>query len=146
MMCGAWQLVNEVPIGSTLNSKGLPVLFQGSRQSLRPTANNQLIHCDGSHGHAHGPFCLPTPSKSTPIQFDAQPTNQASSKRIKQPNPLEHRPLLTLLVRLPSERPSHAPNNKHLPNQLQSNSMPNPPTKHPPNTLNSRIPSNTILC
>jgi len=52
MMYGAWQLANEGPIG--VNSKGLPVPFQGSHQGC--LLNNQLNHYDGSHGHAHGPL------------------------------------------------------------------------------------------
>jgi len=53
MELGNWSIKNQ--LGST-NSKGLPVLFQGSHQGLH--LNNQLIHYDRSHGHAHGPILL----------------------------------------------------------------------------------------
>jgi len=48
MELGNWPI--KVQLGST-NSKGLPVLFQGSQQGF--LLNNQLIHYDGSNGHAH---------------------------------------------------------------------------------------------
>jgi len=48
MELGNWPIM--VQLGST-NSKGLPVLFQGSHQGF--FLNNQSIHYDGSNGHAH---------------------------------------------------------------------------------------------
>jgi len=48
MELGNWPI--KVQLGST-NSKGLPVLFQGSHQGV--LLNNQLIHYNGSGGHAH---------------------------------------------------------------------------------------------
>ena len=72
MELGNWSTKNQ--LGST-NSKGLPVLFQGSHQGLH--LNNQSIHCDRSHGHAMGMPMVPSCS-STPT-----PT--------RHPNPVHHR-------------------------------------------------------
>jgi len=63
---GNWPI--KVQLGST-NSKDLPALFQGSRQGF--LLNNQLIHHDGSNGHAHcHPFACLQVSR---IQHDAKP-------------------------------------------------------------------------
>jgi len=66
MELGNWPI--KVQLGST-NSKGLPVLFQGSHQGF--LLNNQLIHYGGSNGHTH---CRPihingnTADPTRPIQ------------------------------------------------------------------------------
>jgi len=69
---GNWPI--KVQLGST-NSKGLPVLHQGSHQGF--LLNNQLIHYDGSNGHAHcHPFtCLQVSQIQIQIQIqrDAKP-------------------------------------------------------------------------
>jgi len=69
MELGNWSIKNQ--LGST-NSKGLPVLFQGSHQGF--LLNNQLIHYDGSHGHAHcHPCTCHQVSSSNTIRYDTKP-------------------------------------------------------------------------
>ena len=63
MELGNWPI--KVQLGST-NSKGLPVLFQGSTRVY--ALNNQSIHYDGCRGHAHGPFCTSTQSSPCPVR------------------------------------------------------------------------------
>jgi len=79
----------KVQLGST-NSKGVPVLFQGSHQGF--LLNNQLIHYDGSNGHAHcHPYMSPIqceskqhlPSRSLQPSFD--PSIHPSSTRQAKP-------------------------------------------------------------
>jgi len=72
MELGNWPI--KVQLGST-NSKGLPVLFQGSHQGL--LLNNQLIH------YMTGAVGMPmVPSySSTPTEFEAAIHPSSSSFR-----------------------------------------------------------------
>jgi len=66
MELGNWSI--KVQLGST-NSKGSPVLFQGSHRGF--LLNNQLIHYGGSNGHAH---CHPFAGHQvSQLQHDTKP-------------------------------------------------------------------------
>jgi len=80
MELGNWPI--KVQLGST-NSKGLPVLFQGSHQGF--LLNNQLIHYDGSNGHAH---CHPLQVNKTREASSIQPT-QHDARQLQPINRLD---------------------------------------------------------